>query len=78
MENGDLRLEQPLSLSKKVQKAILHGFSRLHIILKDSPESLDSIFGKGTETALAKFQKARDISVDRKADKTTFTELFAG
>ncbi|WP_413023086.1 peptidoglycan-binding domain-containing protein [Peribacillus frigoritolerans] len=43
-----------------------------------SPGSLDSIFGKGTETALANFQKARDISVDRKADKATFTELFAG
>lgn len=45
-----------------------------------SPGSLDSIFGKGTETALAKFQKARDISVDRNADKATFTftELFAG
>ena len=43
-----------------------------------SPGSLDSIFGKGTETALAKFQKARDISVDRKAGKATFTELFAG
>ncbi|MFE4145131.1 peptidoglycan-binding protein [Peribacillus sp. YIM B13472] len=38
-----------------------------------SPESLDSIFGKGTETALAN-QKARDISVDRKAGKATFTE----
>lgn len=43
-----------------------------------SPGSLDSIYGKGTETALAKFQKARDISVDRKADKATFIELFAG
>ncbi|MFC8561430.1 peptidoglycan-binding domain-containing protein [Peribacillus frigoritolerans] len=42
-----------------------------------SPESLDSIFGKGTETALAN-QKARDISVDRKAGKATFTELVAG
>lgn len=34
-----------------------------------SPGSLDSIFGKGNETALAKFQKARDISVDRKGVK---------
>lgn len=29
-----------------------------------NPGSLDSIFGKGTETALAKFQKARDISTE--------------
>ncbi|MED3836646.1 hypothetical protein [Peribacillus frigoritolerans] len=42
-----------------------------------SPESLDPIFGKGTETALAN-QKVGDISVDRKAGKATFTELVAG
>ncbi|MES1038937.1 peptidoglycan-binding protein [Peribacillus simplex] len=43
-----------------------------------NPGSLDSDFGKGTETALSKFQKARDISVDKKAGKASFAELFAG
>ncbi|MEW5549970.1 peptidoglycan-binding protein [Peribacillus frigoritolerans] len=42
-----------------------------------NPGSLDSIFGKGTESALYKFQKARGISADKKADKATFTELIA-
>ncbi|MGE6611859.1 peptidoglycan-binding protein [Peribacillus sp. NPDC076916] len=42
-----------------------------------SPGSLDSIFGKGTETALLKFQKAKKITADKKAGKATFTELFA-
>jgi peptidoglycan hydrolase-like protein with peptidoglycan-binding domain len=42
-----------------------------------NPGSLDSIFGKGTEAALYKFQKARGISADKKAGKATFTELFA-
>ncbi|MFF2856774.1 peptidoglycan-binding protein [Peribacillus sp. NPDC058002] len=42
-----------------------------------SPGSLDSIFGKGTESALSKFQKAKKIIVDKKAGKATFTKLFA-
>ncbi|QNK46464.1 peptidoglycan-binding protein [Brevibacterium sp. PAMC23299] len=42
-----------------------------------NPGSLDSIFGKGTESALYKFQKARKISADKQAGKATFTELFA-
>ncbi|WP_349730471.1 peptidoglycan-binding domain-containing protein [Peribacillus frigoritolerans] len=41
-----------------------------------SPGSLDSIFGKGTESALYKFQKAKGISTDKKAGKDTFTKLF--
>lgn len=42
-----------------------------------NPGSLDSIFGKGTESALSKFQKAKKISADNKAGKATFTKLFA-
>ncbi|MBT2604209.1 peptidoglycan-binding protein [Bacillus sp. ISL-53] len=42
-----------------------------------NPGSLDSNFGKETESALYKFQKAREISADKKAGKATFTELFA-
>ncbi|WP_249596564.1 peptidoglycan-binding protein [Peribacillus frigoritolerans] len=42
-----------------------------------NPGSLDSIFGKGTESALSKFQKAKKITADKKAGKATFTELFA-
>ncbi|MFD4928415.1 peptidoglycan-binding protein [Peribacillus butanolivorans] len=42
-----------------------------------NPGPLDSIFGKGTESALIKFQKAREISADKKAGKVTFTKLFA-
>ncbi|WP_157805592.1 peptidoglycan-binding protein [Bacillus sp. mrc49] len=42
-----------------------------------SPGSLDSIFGKATETALEKFQKARKITADKKAGKASFNELFA-
>lgn len=42
-----------------------------------NPGSLDSIFGKGTETALGKFQKAKKITADKKAGKATFAELFA-
>ncbi|MEA3576916.1 peptidoglycan-binding domain-containing protein [Peribacillus castrilensis] len=42
-----------------------------------NPGSLDSIFGKGTESALSIFQKVRKISVDKQAGKATFTELFA-
>ncbi|MBT2717961.1 peptidoglycan-binding protein [Bacillus sp. ISL-57] len=42
-----------------------------------NPRSLDSIFGKGTEYALLKFQKAKKITADKKAGKDTFTELFA-
>lgn len=42
-----------------------------------NPGSLDSIFGKGTESALYKFQKAKRITADKKAGKATFTELFA-
>ncbi|QYF82447.1 peptidoglycan-binding protein [Brevibacterium sp. PAMC21349] len=42
-----------------------------------NPGSLDSIFGKGTETALSKFQKDKKITADRKAGKATFTKLFA-
>ncbi|WP_214745876.1 peptidoglycan-binding protein [Bacillus sp. ISL-34] len=42
-----------------------------------NPESLDSIFGKGTESALSKFQKAKSITADNKAGKVTFTKLFA-
>ncbi|MFE4238809.1 peptidoglycan-binding protein [Peribacillus butanolivorans] len=38
--------------------------------------SLDSEFGKNTESALYKFQKARRISADKKAGKGTFTALF--
>ncbi|GAB6254521.1 hypothetical protein PSKAS_00430 [Peribacillus sp. N1] len=41
-----------------------------------SPGSLDSIFGKSTESALYKLQKARGISADKKAGKDTFNELF--
>ncbi|QOS88650.1 MULTISPECIES: peptidoglycan-binding domain-containing protein [Bacillales] len=41
-----------------------------------SPGSLDSIFGKGTESALLKFQKAKKITADKKEGKATFTELF--
>jgi peptidoglycan hydrolase-like protein with peptidoglycan-binding domain len=43
-----------------------------------NPGSLDSIFGKGTESALYKFQKAKRITTDKKAGKATFTKLFAG
>lgn len=35
MENGELRLRQQLSLSKRVQKAISHGSYRLHFIWQD-------------------------------------------
>jgi N-acetylmuramoyl-L-alanine amidase len=42
-----------------------------------NPGSLDTIFGKGTETALEKFQKAKKITADKKAGKETFNELFA-
>ncbi|AOH54504.1 hypothetical protein ABE28_009075 [Peribacillus muralis] len=41
------------------------------------PGTLDSIFGQATETALAKFQKAKMIAADKKAGKATFAELFA-
>ncbi|MBT2646435.1 peptidoglycan-binding protein [Bacillus sp. ISL-34] len=41
-----------------------------------NPGSLDSIFGKGTESALSNFQKAKRITADKKAGKATFTELF--
>ncbi|WP_349730479.1 peptidoglycan-binding domain-containing protein [Peribacillus frigoritolerans] len=39
--------------------------------------SLDSVFGKGTESALYKFQKARSLSADKIAGKVTFAEMFA-
>ncbi|MCK1982247.1 MULTISPECIES: peptidoglycan-binding protein [Peribacillus] len=42
-----------------------------------NPGLLDSVFGKGTQTALLKFQKALKISADKQAGKATFTELFA-
>lgn len=42
-----------------------------------NPGLLDFIFEKGTETALSKLQKARNITVDKKAGKTSFAELFA-
>ncbi|MBT2603715.1 peptidoglycan-binding protein [Bacillus sp. ISL-53] len=42
-----------------------------------NPGSLDSDFGKNTESALYKFQKAKKITADKKAGKSTFTELFA-
>ena len=42
-----------------------------------NPDSLDSIFGKGTESALSKYQKAKKITADKKAGKATFTELLA-
>ncbi|MFF2499085.1 peptidoglycan-binding protein [Peribacillus sp. NPDC058075] len=42
-----------------------------------NPGSLDSIFGKDTELALSKFQKAKKIPADKKAGEATFTELFA-
>ncbi|MFE4353073.1 PGRP and LysM peptidoglycan-binding domain-containing protein [Peribacillus butanolivorans] len=42
-----------------------------------NPESIDSIFGKGTESTLNKFQKAKKITADKKAGKATFTKLFA-
>ncbi|PRS26348.1 hypothetical protein C6W19_25090 [Bacillus sp. RJGP41] len=74
MKNGDLRLEQPLSLSKKNLTWILQAALYTEGY---SPVSLDSIFGKGTETALAN-QKARDFSVDRKAGKATFAEMVVG
>ncbi|MFD9626963.1 peptidoglycan-binding protein [Peribacillus muralis] len=41
------------------------------------PGLLDSIFGKDTETALEKYQKAKKITADKKAGKATFTELLA-
>lgn len=41
-----------------------------------NPGSLDSIFGKGTESALSKFQKAKKIIADNKAGKETFTILL--
>jgi peptidoglycan L-alanyl-D-glutamate endopeptidase CwlK len=41
-----------------------------------NPGSLDSDFGKATESALYKFQKARKITADKKAGKATFTKLF--
>ncbi len=41
-----------------------------------NPGSLDSIFGKGTESVLSKFQKAKKITSDKKAGKDTFTKLF--
>ncbi|MEC0347559.1 peptidoglycan-binding domain-containing protein [Peribacillus frigoritolerans] len=42
-----------------------------------NPGSLDSIFGKGTESALYKFQKDKKMTADKKAGKATITELFA-
>lgn len=42
-----------------------------------NPGSFDSIFGKGTESALSKFQKAKKITADKKAGKATFTKLLA-
>ncbi|KWW17961.1 hypothetical protein AS888_20840 [Peribacillus simplex] len=42
-----------------------------------NPGSLDSIFGKGTESVLEKFQKAKKITADKKAGKASFAELFA-
>ncbi|MFJ7681133.1 peptidoglycan-binding domain-containing protein [Peribacillus butanolivorans] len=42
-----------------------------------NPGKLDSDFGTATESAIYKFQKAREISSDKKAGKATFTELFA-
>ncbi|MGN7397555.1 peptidoglycan-binding protein [Peribacillus frigoritolerans] len=42
-----------------------------------NPGSLDFIFGKGTELALSKFQKANKITADKIAGKATFTILLA-
>lgn len=42
-----------------------------------NPGSLDSNFGKDTESALSQFQKANKITADKKAGKATFTKLFA-
>ncbi|WP_431188946.1 peptidoglycan-binding protein [Peribacillus frigoritolerans] len=33
--------------------------------------------GKGTDSALSKFQKAKKITADKKAGKATFIKLFA-
>ncbi|WP_422121661.1 peptidoglycan-binding domain-containing protein [Peribacillus frigoritolerans] len=41
-----------------------------------NPGSFDSIFGKGTESALYKFQKDKKMTADKKAGKDTFTKLF--
>ncbi|WP_157805511.1 peptidoglycan-binding domain-containing protein [Bacillus sp. mrc49] len=41
-----------------------------------NPGVLDSFFGKGTETALSKFQKDKKITADKKAGKNTFYELL--
>ncbi|MFJ7929559.1 peptidoglycan-binding protein [Peribacillus sp. NPDC096448] len=59
---------------QKGAKGILHGSYRPHFNI---PGSLDSIFGKCTESALLKFQKAKKITADKKAGKATFTILFA-
>ncbi|PAL12396.1 peptidoglycan-binding domain-containing protein [Peribacillus simplex] len=42
-----------------------------------NPGSLDSIFGKGTESALYKFEKDKKMTADKKAGKAAITELFA-
>ncbi|MET3318305.1 UNVERIFIED_ORG: peptidoglycan hydrolase-like protein with peptidoglycan-binding domain [Peribacillus simplex] len=42
-----------------------------------NPGPLDSIFGKGTESGLSKFQNAKKINADKKAGKATFIKLFA-
>ncbi|MDR4928182.1 peptidoglycan-binding protein [Peribacillus simplex] len=41
-----------------------------------NPGSLDSTFGKGTESALYKFQQAKVITADKKAGKESFKQLF--
>lgn len=67
MENGDLRLELPLSQSKRFKGNLT--WILLHF-------TLDCFFGKGTESALCNFQKARGISINMIAGKATISKLF--
>ncbi|MEY8189541.1 peptidoglycan-binding protein [Peribacillus simplex] len=61
-----------MSRLKKVLKAILLIMQAALYLEGFNPGSLDSIFGKGTESTLSKFQKAKKVTADKKAGKATF------
>ncbi|MBR8645336.1 hypothetical protein KEH51_17405 [[Brevibacterium] frigoritolerans] len=54
-----LKLRLQLSLSKKVQRDLTWILQAALYLEGYNPGSLDSIFGKGTESALSKFRKLK-------------------
>ncbi|MCU6603170.1 peptidoglycan-binding protein [Peribacillus frigoritolerans] len=61
---------------KKGAKGNITWILKSALYMEGFSPDFDSIFGRRTESALYKLQKARGISADKKAGKDTFNELF--